>query len=54
MLLLGLTLSMTFVSVLHFIVAPLLDRLYEKYEPLVWHWSFKLRKRLEKVKEKLG
>jgi hypothetical protein len=54
--LLALFLGVLFVSLVHYILRPLVNELYEKYEPLWFHYDYKLRKKkektLRKVKEK--
>lgn len=49
---LGLLLSISFVNLVHFIVRPYVKFTYLKYEPLCFHYQYKIRKRLEKVREK--
>jgi hypothetical protein len=52
MLLLGLIIALVFVYLVEFQLRPLVVKLYETYEPLVWHLNFKLKKYLGKVHEK--
>jgi hypothetical protein len=56
LLLLGLIIGVAFVSLVHFILRPLVRTTYEKYEPIWFHYDYKLRtkwkKSLRKVKEK--
>jgi hypothetical protein len=56
LLLLAIVVATSFVSLVHFIVRPLVRTTYEFYEPLWFHYSYKLRttckKTLENVKKK--
>jgi hypothetical protein len=51
--LLSLIISVSFVALVHFLVKPLVKRLYLKYEPLAFHYEYKLRKRVERHKKNL-
>jgi hypothetical protein len=53
LLLLGIFLSVSFVSFVHYIVRPLVKMTYDKYEPLWFHYNYKLRKRVEKTWRKV-
>jgi hypothetical protein len=51
--LLTLFLGVSFVSFVHYILRPLVRTTYEKYEPLWFHWNYKLRKSREKTLKKV-
>jgi flagellar biosynthesis protein FliP len=53
MFLLSLFLGVSFVSLVHFIVEPLVKRLWRKYEPKLFHFDYKLRKKREKTLRRL-
>jgi hypothetical protein len=47
----GLFVSLSFVIFIHFIVAPLVKNLYWRYEPIMFHYKFKLVCRLKKLRK---
>lgn len=51
LLLAGLLVSLSFVSFVHFIVAPLVKFLFYTYEPLMFHYTLKLSLRIKKLKK---
>lgn len=48
----GALVAILFVLMVHFIVRPLVFGLYEKYEPICWHYNWKLKRKLKKVLQK--
>ena len=51
---LGLVLAVGFVLIVHYILRPLVNALYLKYEPLLFHIGFVVRYKFQKVRKKLG
>lgn len=50
----SLLVSTLFIMLIHYVINPLVKLLYYSYEPLAFHYRFKIGCRIEKVKRLLG